>query len=532
MGLTTMALLVSAPMQFAAAAGVELSGGYDSTVPNFTLSPPQWVDGGILRTAVDIQAGHRTVTLQQILRVRGEMFYAGGDGRSLDDANLMALTRYNLRWAPDDDWRFDVNAGYNIGLASMLVQGGAAIRGTPFQYGTFGEYLALAQVTRTFQDRYRLMPFGGVNGRHTVDAPPGTPRGDMITYRAGISSTVDVGDRDTFGVALNGERLGMAGLGDWIHRVTVFGLWRHAWTDTFGTGVSGGIDTLQDQTDPLRERWNVGPYATLVLTQVVPEARLAFTLAGRYEFTTVNSVACGGPLRADGTCPPDQVIAGGVGRVGGGTIQFIWRPLEEGHLTVAGIATADYGITENFVRAMGRVLPQTRPVGNMNVTASLNARWTFNRMLSAFARYTFLFQHVEEPVTFQDVRRHLILAGVTVSFAAGEADYLDGVLPWQEAEIAHAIRGAVASAPGAEAVAEERSAAGEDPGVLDDPLDPGDRPPPRPLRRPGEPDPEPHPIGDPRRSTNAPTGVTSSGSNSSQPQAPVRPREGSEGPNG
>ena len=85
-----------------------------------------------------------------------------------------------------------------------------------------GEYLALAQVTRTFRDRYRIQPFGGVHGRPTIDVPPGTPRGDMISYRAGVSSTADVGDRDTFGAAVNGERLGMAGLlcriGRWCRR--------------------------------------------------------------------------------------------------------------------------------------------------------------------------------------------------------------------------------------------------------------------------------------------------------------------------
>ncbi|MFO0601769.1 MAG: hypothetical protein U0324_01285 [Polyangiales bacterium] len=534
MGPTVMALMISAPTQLAAVAGVELSGGYDSTVANFTLSPPQWGDGPILRTAVDIQVGHRTETLQQTLRARGEMYYAGGDGRSIDNANFTALTRYNLRWVPDDDWRFEVNGGYNVGAAAMLVQGGAATRGTPFQYGTYGEYLALAQITRTFRDRYRIQPFGGVNGRHTIDVPPGTPRGDMISYRAGISSTADVGDTNTFGAAVNGERLGMAGLGDWIHRVTVFGLWRHAWTDTFGTGISAGADLIQDQTDPLRERWNAGPYGNLVITKVVPEARLAFTLAGRYEFTTVNSVACGGALLANGTCPPDQVIAGGVGRVGGGTFQFAWRPLEDGRLTLVGITTADYGVTENHVRSGGRVLPETHAVGNMNFTASLNARWVLARTISAFARYTFLFQHVEEPATLQDVRRHLLLAGITISFTAGEADYLDGVIPWQEAEVTNAIRGAAASAPSADAVAAENAASGEEPGVLDDPLDPADRPAPPPPRRQGDPEPELYPVGDPRRAAPAPTGAAPTGSNNPQqsPSAPARPREGTEGPNG
>lgn len=540
MGPTVMALVISAPLQLAAAAGVEVSGGYDSTVANFTLTPPQWGDGGILRTAVDVQVGHRTESVQQTLRARGEMFYAGGDGRSLDDANLTALTRYNLRWSPDDEWRVEVNGGYNIGLASMLVQGGAATRGTPFQYGTFGEYAASAQLVRAFRDRYRLQPFFGVNGRHTVEVPPGTPRGDMIVLRAGLVGSADVGDRDTLGVALNTERLGMAGLGDWIQRVTPFATWRHAWSDTFGSGVSAGADFIQDQTDPLRNRWNVGPYVNLVLTRVVPDARLAFTLAGRYEFTSVNSVACGGALRPDGLCPPDQAIAGGVGRVGGGTLQFAWRPLEDGQLTVVGIATADYGVTQNFVRAGDRVLPQTRDVGNMNVTASVNLRWVFTRQISAFARYTFLFQHVEEPVTMQDIRRHLLLAGVTFSLTAGEADYLDGVVPFQEAEIMHAIRAAAAAAPSAEAVAAEQSAAGQDEGVLADPLDPAARPVAPPPLRPGEPEPrpEPYPVGDPRRVPPAtgpatpPTSAPAAAPAGPTPSPTTPPRDRTEGPTG
>ena len=198
-------------------------------------------------------------------------------------------------------------------------------------------------------------------------------------------------------------------------------------------------------------------------------------------------------------------------------------------LTIVGIATADYGVTQNFVRALDRVLPQTRDVGNMNVTASLNARWVLSRQLSAFARYTFLFQHVEEPVTMQDIGRHLLLAGVTLSLTAGEADYLDGVVPFQEAEIMHAIRGATAAAPGAEAVAAEQSAAGEDEGVLDDPLDPTERPIAPPPRSPGEPEPrvEPYPPGDPRRQAPTPPAPAAPAAPNPSPTTP--PRERTEG---
>jgi hypothetical protein len=520
-----MALVVSAPLQLAAAAGVEVSGGYDSTVLNALTF--NFGDGGILRTALDLQVGHRTDTLRQTLRARGEFYFAGGEGRSIDYANLNSLNRYSLQWDPNDDWRFAVDAGYNIGQSPLMFQG----VGDPtasFRRGIFGEYNALGRLTRTFIDRYRVSLYGGVNGRHTVEVPEGTPRGDMIVYRLGVDGSADIGERDTVGLAFVGQRLGMAGLGDWVDRVTAFGTWRHAWTDSFNSGVSLGADFMQDQTDPTRQAWNSGPYANLTATKVFVEQRLAFTVAGRYEFQAVNTVRCGGALRPDGLCPPELVIAGGAGRVGGGTFQFAWRPREDGNLTITGIATADYGLTRNVVLATVTTATGTREVANMNVTAVLNARWAFSRHLSAFARYTFLFQHVEEPQWFPDIRRHVILAGVTVSLTAGEADYLDGVIPFTEAEVTGAIRNAVSSAPGAAEVAAEQSASGEENGVLEDPLDPGDRPAPPPLRRPGDPEEEPTP-GAPARPTTAPTGATPGGSNA-PPSTPPRDRpEGSKG---
>jgi len=531
-----MALVVSAPAHFAAAAGVELSGGYDSTVLNALTF--DFGDGGILRMALDVQVGHRTATLRHTLRTRGEFYFAGGEGRSIDYANLNSLNRYSLQWDPSDDWRATVEAGYNIGQAALMFQG----VGDPtasFRRGIFGEYNLLGRVTRTFVDRYRASLFGGVNGRHTVEVPAGTPRGDMIIYRLGVEGSADIGERDTVGLTFNAQRLGMAGLGDWIHRLTAFGSWRHAWTDTFGTGVSLGADFIQDQNDPLREAWNAGPYANLTMTKVFPEQRLAFTVAGRYEFQAVNTVRCGGALRPDGLCPPEFVIAGGAGRVGGGTFQFAWRPREDGNLTITGIATADYGLTENPVLVTDpvtlrpRTNGQTREVANMNVTAVLNARWVFSRSISAFARYTFLYQHVEEPQWFPDIRRHLVLAGVTISVSAGEADYLDGVIPFAEAEVMGAIRNAAASAPGAAEVAAEQGPTGDEPGVLDDPLDPADRPAPPPPRAPGSPAPEDEETAATRgRPPHAPTPPPAPASNRPQPQPPRERREGPEGSNG
>src|SRR5262245_53385160 len=60
---TAMALVMAAPAQLAAVAGVELSGGYDSTVLNPTTQV--FGDGGLFRLAVDTQVGHRTETLRQ-----------------------------------------------------------------------------------------------------------------------------------------------------------------------------------------------------------------------------------------------------------------------------------------------------------------------------------------------------------------------------------------------------------------------------------------------------------------------------------
>ena len=432
-----MALVVSAPLQLAAAAGVELSGGYDSTVLDpFSF---EFGDGGILRTALDIQVGHRTETLRHTLRLRGEFYFAGGERRSLGDANINSLNRYSLQWDPSDNWRATVEAGYNIGQSALMTQG-TITPGAQFARGIFGEYNLLARATRTFDDRYRVSLFGGVNGRHTVEVPEGTPDGSMILYRLGVEGSADLGERDTVGATFNAQRIGMAGLGDWIHRLTAFGSWRHAWTDTFGSGLSLGADFMQDQNDLLRETWNAGPYVNATATKVFPEQRLAFTVAGRYEFSVVNPVRC--TTGAAMGCADGVVVSGGVGRVGGGTFQFAWRPRDDGNLTITGIATADYGLTEHSVRATATTPSGTREVGNMNVTATLNARWVFSRSLSAFARYTFLFQHVEEPTWFPDIRRHVVLAGITLSVTAGEADYLDGVIPFTEAEVTSAIRNA------------------------------------------------------------------------------------------
>ena len=84
---TAIALLAVVPMQLAAAAGVELAGGYDSTVlDQRTL---YFGDGVISRAAVDLQFGHRTETFRQLLRTRGEFYFTSGEGRDVSQSDLV-----------------------------------------------------------------------------------------------------------------------------------------------------------------------------------------------------------------------------------------------------------------------------------------------------------------------------------------------------------------------------------------------------------------------------------------------------------
>lgn len=485
-----LALILAAPMQLAAAAGVEVSGGYDSTVINQLDLRNAFGNGGIMRLAIDIQAGHRTDTLRQVLRTRGEMFFESGTGLPLSQPNLTSLNRYTLTWQPDDSWQVMADAGYNVGQSSLLLQrtGDTALA---FLRGVYGQYTGNLSATRAFGDNARLATRLGVNGRHAIDIPEGVPRGDTTALLAGTTASFEVGERNTFGATANLEALHLDGLDGWLGRVTGFGTWNHAWTETFGTTASLGVDIVQDQTDVTRSRWLPGPYAGLGATKVFPDQNLAFTLQGRYEVAMVNGVRCGEEfvpdsmnrmtrvaLLPDGSCRPEYVIAGGAGRIAGLTFQALWRPFER-NLVFTGLVTADHGVTQNYVQTTPGVPPmsgQTHSVGNSNVTALLGARWVVSNGLSVFLRYTFLFQHVDEPVWYPDIRRHVVMLGVTLMTSAGDVNQLDALIPVEEADTAAAIRSAAASSGGS-AASEGGAVNAAGDGVLDDPLSATDGPP-------------------------------------------------------
>ncbi|MFO0645562.1 MAG: hypothetical protein U0326_04940 [Polyangiales bacterium] len=483
-----IALVVSAPLQLAAAAGVELTGGYDTTVANAltlcrygqTYAAPCFGDGGILRTAIDIQIGHHTDTLRQTLRTRGEFYYVGGEGRPIDNGNILSLNRYTLVWEPSDRWRVAVDGSYNVGRGVLLAQNSLTLS-TAFLDTWFGEYGAHGSVTRGVSENARVVFNAGLDGRQSLSVPAGTPRADQVQITAGLNGSFEVGERDTLGLTGAYQALQITGLGDWIMRVTPFATWRHGWSEQIATTVSGGLDMMQDQTDETRSRWNTGPYGSVTYQQTIPEANLGIILRGGYQFTTVNAVRCNGNLDSSGRCPPRQVIAGGAGRVASAALLLLWRPFDQ-NLVFQGTLGGDYGITQNFnpVPAGSTATPTTHDVGNSNFSAVAGARWIITRGISAFVRYTFLYQHVDEPVGNPDIVRHVAMAGVTFSVFAGDAEELLGVTPLEESNAAQALRGATGGA----SATSEGNERGNDEGtsVTDDGFGANDEP--APAERP------------------------------------------------
>ncbi len=479
---TAIALVVSAPLQLAAAAGVELTGGLDTTVANSTTrcryeqdyTGPCFGDGGILRTAIDIQVGHHTETLRQTLRTRGEFYYVGGEGRPIDKGNVLSLNRYTLVWEPSDRWRVALDGSYNVGRGVLLAQNSLTLS-TAFLDTWFGEYGAHGSVTRGITENARVVLNAGLDGRQSLSVPEGTPRADQIQITGGLNGSFEIGERDTLGVTGAYQALQITGLGDWIMRVTPFVTWRHGWSEHVATTLSGGLDMMQDQTDETRARWNSGPYGSVTYQQTIPEANLGIILRGGYQFTTVNAVRCDGALDATGRCPLRQVIAGGAGRVASAAVLLLWRPFDQ-NLVFQGTLGGDYGISENFV-ALPRgstATPSTHDVANSNFSAVAGARWIITRGISAFVRYTFLYQHVDEPAGNPDVVRHVALGGVTFSVFGGDAEELLGVTPLEESNTAQAIRGATG---GPSTTSEGGDRSGDDgPSVTDDGFGANDEP--------------------------------------------------------
>lgn len=447
MTIASLALIVTVPMQFSGAAGVEVAGGYDSTVLNQTTN--QYNAGAIARLAVDIQAGHRTETFQHTLRTRGEFYYPSGEGRDLGSSDLTLINRYRLLWEPTDNWRISGEGFYNLGQNALLL-GRTGSTDLVFQRGVFGEYGGQVDVARQFGETWRAVLSFGVQGRHVIDQPPDFPRNNTQQWFALLSVDKDLTENDVLGVAVRGEYFLVDGFLDWIGRATAYATYRRSWSENVTTQLSAGLDLLQDQNDP--SQWNAGPYVNAGYAQLFPDANMALTVNAGYEFALVTSARCNTlELRRrfrdgripDGTpCPPELVTFGGTGRVASAAVQWIWHPREQ-DLVFSASVQGDYGITANNTPTNPGVATDAVMA---NLVTTLNARYVLTRGVSFFANYSFFYQYLDDvaaprlrrpdgdAILMNNFFRHVVLAGITLSVSGGDGPQLDGVVPLTEVE--------------------------------------------------------------------------------------------------
>lgn len=414
---TAIALLAVVPMQLAAAAGVELAGGYDSTVlDQRTL---YFGDGVISRAAVDLQLGHRTETFRQLLRTRGEFYFTSGEGRDVSQSDLVSLTRYSLRWDSDDDrWGLEGDASYVLGRTSLLL-GRSSSPDLVFQRGLYGELNGHLDLTRQFGERTRLTMSTLVLDRHAVDIPDGAARNNLTSIAGVATLAHDVGEKDTLEISGRGEGFSIDGVADWVARVTAYGGWRRRWNENLATFVLGGADMLQDQNN--RTEFLVGPYGHVGLGWAEPEDGVALSLDARYEYAIVASTRCNIAVPAGQPCPPTQVAAGGVGRVAGTAFNFLFRPNHSAWVLTAGIQ-GDYGVTQNYDQRPGAAPNTIRDIENINFNAGAGLRWSPSRRFGMFVRYDFFWSTLtaQVPGAISEFVRHVAMLGVAVSTSVGE----------------------------------------------------------------------------------------------------------------
>ena len=85
---------------------------------------------------------------------------------------------------------------------------------------------------------------------------------------------------------------------------------------------------------------------------------------------------------------------------------------------LAGLRIAGMGSPSPIRNLLFNALSTLRGV----TARALNSRWMLSRGVSVFARYTFLFQHVDEPAWYPDIVRHVALLGVTLAVFGGDAE--------------------------------------------------------------------------------------------------------------
>ncbi|MBI5516578.1 MAG: hypothetical protein HY909_22525 [Deltaproteobacteria bacterium] len=450
MGIAALALVVAAPMQLAAAAGLETSAGYDSTVLNpRTLT---YGDGAVVRTALDFQLGHQTETLQQILRTRFEFLYTGGEGRQFRDSDYLNLTRYALVWNPAEGTNVGLDVSYSLGRSALLLSRGVSTSGNLDQAylpGVYADYTGRLELARAFGDRTRGTLEGGSTGRYAIDIPPQQARNNALTFFAQPGVTQELSDKDLGSAAGRVEYFLVDGFPDWVARLTGILGWNRSWSENTITQVNAGLDAIQDQNNI--DRFQLGPYVNVGFTQLLPDLNMALGFSFRREFALVAGARCGVRVTNGAQCPRSAVIGGGTGYVNAATFQYIWRPSED--LAFTFDSTFDLGVTSLGV--MGSAT-QTNDTQNLNIVNSVGTRINVSRRVFLFARYDFLFQRVSNlgqpsmsnamdqmlvASLFPDIIRHFVLVGAEFQLATGDGP-LEGILPLEELGAVQGARGA------------------------------------------------------------------------------------------
>lgn len=451
---STLALVVAVPMQLAAAAGVELAGGYDSTV--LDQRALSYGDGALTRGAVDLQLGHRGDTVRQLVRTRGEYYFTQGEGRAFNEGDFVSLTRYALHVEPSDDWLVEGEGTYSLGQSSLLLGRG----GSPylsFQRGIFGEYTGQLRAQHNFSETWRASMLGGILGRHAVDIPENLARNNMLTFVAAVEAAHDFDEANVGIAAVRSEYFLLDGYADWVPRFVGYAGLRHLFGERTTVTVLAGVDSLADQNDT--SHFFVGPYANAALSVIIPEDHLAFGLGARYEYAIVATTRCNIVVRGGGACPTSQVGAGGTGRILGGNLSALWRP-GEGSVAFTADVNADYGITENATPGSAAMRISTREVATSNLSALAGVRFLIGRQLSLFARYNFLYSAMSPRTTgfctgesdICNVVRHVVMAGLTFALGSEDDGVTEPLVPYEEMEalqVAHAASGGASASAGA-----------------------------------------------------------------------------------
>jgi len=465
-----MMVFAAVPLQLAAAAGVELAGGYDSTVLNQITQ--SYDAGGIARAALDLQLGYRGDTARHLLRTRAEGYYLSNEGRSFTEGDFLLINRYLFHWEPNENTEVGVEGTYSIGRSGLLL-GRSNSTDLMFLPGIAGEYNLRVDVRRAVGERNRFAIAPGIQGRHAVSQPLEVPRQNMLAINTLLEYNRDFSDNVTGILAARGEYFLMDGFIDWVPRVTSYVGVRRRWSEDFTTVLNVGIDALRDQYDT--SEWFVGPYAMGGLTWRLPNQHLVLGFNGRYEYAIVAAARCNVPVANNTACPSQEVVAGGTGRVLGGDLSAVFRP-GEGHWALFSEASGDYGVTSNFALRADGTTDNSRvvDVGNTNISVAAGVRFIASRNFSVFARYNFLYSHLDVarlPGLIPEIVRHVAMLGVTASLSNDDSGSTESLIPFEEASAAHGARGAGGGSQ--QSSGEAGGTAAGDEGAFVDPFDVG-----------------------------------------------------------